>query len=267
MKKLFFIAILIIVVTIGCSKDNKGIKGNITKEDLSQYYDELDGCFILFDSNQNKYIVHNIDRMNKRVAPCSTFKIVNSLIGLETKVVEDENTVFKWDGKKRFLESWNKDHTLATAIANSAVWYYQRLAEKVGKEDMQRYLNKIDYGNKDISGGITKFWLQSSLKISPIEQIEILKRLYNYDLPFSKRNMDIVKKIIVLTNQNGVVFSGKTGGGTRDNKFINGWFIGYVEKDDNVYYFANNVKGEEGARGIRAKEITVKILKDKKILE
>ena len=140
---------------------------------------------------------------------------------------------------------------------------------------MQNHLNKVNYGNKDISGGINQFWEQSSLKISPREQVEMLKRIYTYQIPISKENVDIVKKILVLSKENGAVLSGKTGSGLKgngrfipqgaDDGYIIGWFIGYIERDNNVYYFATNIEGEKDANGGKAKEITLKILKEKKL--
>ena len=231
-------------------------------EDLSLYFTGYDGTFILFDKNLGEYTIYNKLKSEKRVSPCSTFKIVNSLIGLETGVIQDENSIYQWDGKKRSIEEWNKDHTLASAVKSSVVWYFQKLAISVGTERMQSYLDKIDYGNRDISGGIDQFWLQSTLEISPIEQIEMLRKLYDYQLPFSKRNIDIVKMIIIDSKEAGVTLSGKTGSGGA----VNGWFVGYVEKADNIYFFATNIEGEKEANGAKAKEITKNILKDKKIL-
>lgn len=273
---LLFLVLTLFAIITGCnntSNTSKELKNaeKVSIEDLSNYFTGYEGCFVLFDKNKEEYAIFNQEKSQKQVPPCSSFKIVNSLIGLETKVVEDENTTFKWDGTKYPIESWNKDHTLETAISNSVVWYYQKLASQVGEEKMQDYLNKINYGNRDISGGITKFWLQSSLKISPREQVDILRKFYDYQLPFSKRNIDIVKKIIVLSEDNGAKLSGKTGSGSKpdSDKYINGWFVGYVEKDMDVYIFATNIEAngtsDKNAGGQEAKEITLKILKDKSL--
>ena len=112
-------------------------------------------------------------------------------------MLADENTVFKWNGKRNSIEEWNKDQTMASAFQNSVVWYYQELALKVGNKRMQDYLDKVNYGNVNMSGGLTKFWLASTLKISPLEQVLVLRRFYSYELPFLKRNVDIVKKIMI----------------------------------------------------------------------
>jgi bla regulator protein BlaR1 len=188
------------------------------------------------------------------------------LIGLESGVLKDENTMFKWDGTKHSIESWNRDHTLASAISNSVVWYYKILASRVGEKAMQEYIDKIGYGNKDISGGIDKFWLQSSIEISPMEQVELLRKMYHYELPFAKENIDIVKKIMILSTENGTVFRGKTGSGGKNNNYINGWFVGYAEKEGKVYFYAANIEAEKDADGKHAKDITISILRDKNIL-
>lgn len=112
-------------------------------------------------------------------------------------------------------------------------------------------------------GGLTKFWLGTSLQISPREQVEILKRMYHYNLPFSRRNIDIVKKIITLDTRNGAKLSGKTGSSAIGPNGI-GWFIGYVETEGNIYYFATEIGGP-AATGLKAQAITLNILYDKKI--
>lgn len=246
-----------------------GKKVNIAN--LSNYFAGYNGCFVLFDQKRDDYTIYNVVKSQKRVSPCSTFKIFNSLIGLETKLLVDENTTFSWNGTKYPIESWNKDQTLKSAVSNSVVWYFQKLATQVGENKMQNYLNKYNYGNKDISGGITRFWLQSSLKISPLEQVDLLKRFYNYQLPASKRNIDIVKNVITISNAKGIKLYGKTGSGKSplNNRYINGWFVGFVENNGNVYFFATNIEDNaitnKSADGAEAKVITLKILKDKNI--
>ncbi|MDF2892859.1 MAG: Beta-lactamase [Clostridia bacterium] len=235
-------------------------------EDLSTYFSGYDGCFVLYNPETNTYTIHNKEKSIMRLPPNSSFKIYNSLIGLESGVLKDENTLFQWDGTKHSIEVWNQDHTLASAFSNSVVWYYKQLASQVGEKTMQEYIDKIEYGNKDISGGIDRFWLQSSIKISPMEQIELLRKLYNFELPFKKENIDVVKKIMILSNKNGIVFRGKTGSGMKDGKYINGWFVGYVEKEDKVYLFATNIEAVQEADGKRAKEITIELLKSKDLL-
>jgi beta-lactamase class D len=229
--------------------------------DLGNFFGDFSGAFVLYDYNNKFYIRHNEEQCNTRYSPCSTFKIPNSLIGLETGVIADENFVIQWDSVKRDREVLNGNHDLSTAIKNSVVWYYQELARRVGEEKMKHYVDTIDYGNMDISGGLDRFWLGSSLEISAEEQVQFLYKLYTDSLPFSKRNMEIVKNIIIQdTLKNGAVFSGKTGTG---NDL--GWFVGTVQLVSNLYIFATNIIGAD-ANGMRARDITLEIIKTLKIL-
>ncbi|HEX2953248.1 MAG TPA: penicillin-binding transpeptidase domain-containing protein, partial [Bacillota bacterium] len=209
-------------------------------KNLDTYFSGYRGCFFLIDETNNRRIIYNQNDLEKRVTPCSTFKIVNSLIGLETGVLKDENTMIAWDGTKYDYPIWNRDQTLKTAVQSSVVWYFKEVARRIGEQRMASYLQKVGYGNQDLSGGIDRFWLSSTLKISPAEQMDLLQRLYQYQLPFSKRNIDIVKKILIQTDENGVVLSGKTGSATDGSL---GWFIGYVERSQGTLFFVTKVEG------------------------
>ena len=245
--------------------------------DLSNHFTGYDGAFVLLDKNNNEFIIHNKEKTHKRVSPCSTFKIVNALIGLDAGVLTDENTLFSWDGSDYKSKIWNQDQQLSSAIVNSTFWYFQENARRIGSDKMQDYINRLDYGNKDISGGLTQFWEQSSLKISPIEQVKILSKIYSYNTPFSQRNVDIIKNILVISNENRNILSGKTGSGLKDSgRFITknqddgyviGWFIGVVENENNTYFFATNIEGDKNAYGGKARAITLKILKEMGILK
>ena len=230
-------------------------------EHVAPLFKGFKGTFVLYDESKNQYFVYNEEQSTKRLTPCSTFKIYNSLIALETGVAPDENMVLPWDGQQRFLPIWNQDHTMASGIKNSVVWYYQELASRIGPERMQKYIDAIPYGNRDISGGITQFWLRSSLKISAKEQVELLRRLYNDQLPFSQRNMAIVRKIIAQSLDNGALFSGKTGSGWVEGVYSVGWFVGVLEKNNQRYYFATNIEAVDGASGIKARTISIEVLK------
>lgn len=225
--------------------------------------------FVLLDVNSNRYMRYNNRVAAERLSPCSTFKIPNSLIGLETGVIKDADFVIKWNGAKHPFETWNKDQTLQTAMSESVLWYYQELAKRVGEDDVERYVRAIGYGNMDASGGIDKpFWLQSSLLISANEQVEFLRRLHTGELPFSKRSMEIVLDILRLSDENGVVFRGKTGtAGNREKGIATlGWFVGSVERKGKVHVFAVNIRGGDNPSGKAARKITENILKEMRLL-
>ena len=239
------------------------------REDFKKFYDEynVEGSFVLYDPSNDKYIFYNQSQFKQPFTPASTFKICNSLIGLETGVIENENFVIHWDSVKRRIPNWNQDQDLKSAYKNSTVWYYQELARRVGGEKMKYWLDKSNYGNADTSGGIDKFWLTGGLKITPARQIDFLKRLNENSLPFSKRSMDIVKKIMIAKDTSDYVVRVKTGWGEQENTNI-GWFVGYVEKGKDVYYFATCIqtKDYENINFAKARiDITYLILDELKI--
>jgi beta-lactamase class D len=209
------------------------------QNDWKSFYDKynVSGCILIYDLNKSEYIVYNGNRCKESFIPASTFKILNSLIALETGVIKDENEVIPWDSVKRQYDKWNMDQTLRTAIKYSAVWAYQELARRIGEHRMQHYVDSVKYGNCNISGGIDHFWLDGELRITPFQQVEFLKRLYFDDLPFSKRNLDIVKDIMINDQTGNYILRGKTGWVE-----TTGWYVGYLEENDNVYFFANNIE-------------------------
>lgn len=257
MKKIGVYALLALVVVSGCGKVPGG------ELDLGQYFEAqgVEGAFILYDSNEDTYVRYNAERCAERFMPASTFKVLNALIALEMGTIADENEVIEWDGVDRGYAAWNQDHNLRTAMAHSAVWFYQELARRAGRERMQHYVDAVGYGNQDISGQIDSFWLEGELRISPEEQIQFLRRLYEGDLPFSDGTMRVVREVIVLEETEEYALSGKTGWASRIEPQI-GWFVGYLERDGNVYFFATNVEREASAEslGVRSLEITRKAL-------
>jgi beta-lactamase class D len=238
--------------------------------DLHAQFKDFQGAFVLFDQQKQLYSRHNPAQCAERFSPASTFKIPNSLIGLETGVIRDQHFSIPWDSVRRSVPDWNRDHDLESAIRVSAVWYFQELARRVGYGRMRRWIDTLGYGNCDISGGIDRFWLGSSLLISANEQVEFLRRLQGDDLPFSRRSIQIVKEILVLEKTKSTVLRGKTGFSANNKGLVAGWFVGTIERSGNIYIFASNIIGREGDadRVFQSrKEIAVSILRDLHLLE
>lgn len=238
--------------------------------DLEKYFRVagVAGSFVLYDRSQAQYFRINPERCRQRFLPASTFKIFNALVGLETGVIRDENFVIPWDGVERRISSWNEDQDLKTAIQRSTVPYFQEVARRVGEEKMKYFLEREPYGNADISGGIDRFWLDGGLRISPEEQVEFLRKLYDDGLSFSKRSQRIVKKIILLKETSSYKLRGKTGWAILpDGKQI-GWMVGYVERGNDAYFFATNIESDDPGFNMRPtrKEITFGILRDLHVL-
>jgi beta-lactamase class D len=268
MKAAHFSSSLIILLSIGVVALAQGSKVQV-RDDLGRFFEEhhVQGSFVLYDMKNNRWILFNEDQLKKPFTPASTFKICNSLIGLETGVIKDENFVITWDGVERSRPEWNKNHDLKSAFRNSTVWYYQELARRVGAVRMKHWLDLVGYGNADTSGGVDRFWLTGGLRITPEEQVLFLRRLYTGDLPFSKRTMDIVRRIMIARDTDTYTLRAKTGWSGQDGMDI-GWYVGYVQTKNNVCFFATCVQrpeSDEPAFSART-EIAFLILKELKIL-
>ncbi|HKO96510.1 MAG TPA: penicillin-binding transpeptidase domain-containing protein [Pyrinomonadaceae bacterium] len=223
-----------------------------TAQNLSRIFDKTEGAFVLYDLKNKRYVRHNEERCRRRFTPASTFKIPNSLIGLETNVVRDAEHMVAWDRQRYSDEGrpniapfneWWRDHTLRSAMRYSVVWYYMELARKVGAPGMQKYVKQFRYGNGDTSGGIEQFWRNSSLQISADEQVDFLRRFYAGQLSVSRRSTEIVKDILLLEETAAYKLSGKTGAAPLENGGTLAWFVGYLEREGNVYFFALNMDG------------------------
>lgn len=202
---------------------------------------DITGSFALYSVEDDEYTSYNKHQLDQKFTPASTFKICNSLIGIETGIIRDQNLIIQWDSVERQNPNWNKDTDLKDAFKNSTVWYYQELALRVGKDTMKYWLDKLEYGNADTSGGIKNFWLSGGLRITPRNQIEFIKKLVENTLPLSQRTMDIVKDIMIIENTTDYILYGKTGWGFQDNQDI-GWFVGFIETNDKTYIFANCIQ-------------------------
>lgn len=225
--------------------------------DLKEYFGDYEGCFVLYDTANEKYVIYNEDMAKKRVSPNSTYKIPIALNGLENGIITNENNEIEWDGKENPFDEWNSNHNLNSAMKYSVNWYFQTIDSWLGKNEISDYLKKINYGNMKVYNK-ENYWLENSLKISPIEQVEFLKRLYNNEFNFDINNINYVLNSIKLADN----IYGKTGTGMVDGKTVNGWFVGIIDKGDNSYIFATRIDAKNNATGLEAEKITENILKD-----
>jgi len=235
-----------------------------TRPELVKYFNGYTGTFVLYDMNANKYLRYNPERAAQRFLPASTYKIMNAMIGLETGVIPDEDYVIKWDGTHYDVAAWNQDQTFKSAFQNSVVWYFQELTRRVGKEKEQYYVDAVRYGNRDISGNLNSFWLDGGLRISADEQVDFLTHLYQNQLPFSDRSMALVKEMMVLEKTDAYQLSGKTGSVQRATPNI-AWFVGYLELNNDVYFFATNIESPDQMKSVSgeiAEQITITILQN-----
>jgi len=218
-------------------------------DDLGQHFiqEGTAGTFVGYKVDDYLIIASDKDRSGEAKLPASTFKIANSLIALETGVVQDpDKDVFKWDGVKRDIEAWNRDHTMRTAIAASAVPVYQEIARRIGQERMQKYVDLFEYGNRNIGGGIDQFWLTGDLRIDPGQQVDFVDRLRRGVLPISKRSQDLVRDILPVTKVGDATIRAKSGLlGAEIGKPSLGWMVGWAEKGRAQTVFALNMDCQE----------------------
>lgn len=228
--------------------------------DLSSCFQGYEGSFVLYDMAQDTWNIYDMDRAALRVSPDSTYKIYDALIGLEAGVITPEDSTMEWNRELYPFQEWNADQTLQSAMSASVNWYFQEIDKQLGTSAIDRYIREIRYGNENTKGGLSSYWMESSLKISPIEQVELLRKLYENSLGFRTKNIDTVKDSILLSSSKAGNLYGKTGTGCIDGKDVNGWFIGYVEAPDNTWFFAANIAANDDASGNSAAEITRHIL-------
>lgn len=278
--KYIFIALLPVALALSCASNKEKTKKGIivdehpvlVKPEFKRYFDSCyaDGSIVIFDNNQQQWIFSDTADVKKETLPASTFKIINLLIALETNSIPDEHAIVKWTGstdtvKYGYRPEIYHDMTVKEAFEVSAGWVFIELAKKIGRENYKTYLARCKYGNLNLSQTDADFWNFGAFAISPVNQVQFIKNLYEEKLPFSKRNIDIVKRVMITEQTNDYTIHAKTGW-TRDSGINTGWWVGYLEKKDAVYFFATQLlqdrKQNRADFGSCRKKITTSIFKD-----
>lgn len=263
MKQLFYFLLLIAFLQ-SCSPNN-------VKQDksLKKYFDDnkVEGCFALMDNASGKFTVHNLSRFrDSSYLPASTFKIVNSLIGLQTGKISSDSMIIEWDGVERRVADWNKDLNMYEAFRVSSVYYYQEVARRIGKDTMQLWLDSLKYGAKTdtekvvIKTAVDSFWLNNSLKITPDQQLGLVKRLYFDQLPFFKTYQEMVKRAMLFESNTNYRLGYKTGWGFTEKGHAIGWIVGWIEENNHPYFFVLNIESPD--KDYDMQTVRIKMLKD-----
>lgn len=239
----------------------------VTQEDIRAAFGDVDGAFVLRDCATGEEVVFAEKTADTAFGPCSTFKIWNSLIGLEEGIITDPDAPFwKWDGEERNFPGWNKDQTWRSAFAVSCVPAFQDLARKIGAERMQSWLDKLGYGNRDMAGRPDAFWLpragQKTIMITPREQAAMICRLINGKLPVKTGSVAKLTDVMKLDATGKGTLYGKTGSGLRGGAdgpasgidFDMGWLVGFIDSGGKKYAYACLVLGD-GLMGKDARRI------------
>lgn len=227
--------------------ENELFTAEVSRPDFQQIIDtaKVKGSILVYDPQTKTSYSNDFSRCDKGFLPASTFKIVNSIIALETGVVENDSTLFKWNGEKRRLPVWEQDLIFSDAFQVSCVPCYQEIARKIGENRMNKYLKKLNYGNMVVdSATIDVFWLDGESRISMKQQLDFIERLYFEKLPVSARTIELVKRMMVIDRNANYKLSGKTGWAIRNGNNT-GWFVGYLEIGSRVYFIVTNIEPEE----------------------
>lgn len=229
---------LLLACLYSCSPNNVKIDNS-----LKHFFDDnrVNGTFALFDNGTGQFTIYNLKRYrDSAFLPASTFKIVNALIGLQTGKISNDSMVIRWDGVERPINEWNKDLTMYDAFRVSAVPYFQEVARRIGKDTMQRWLDSLSYGTKKIKTRIDTFWLDNSLKITPDEELGLVKKLYFNQLPFFDTYENMVKRAMLFEDNANYKLSYKTGWGLDEKRRRVAWIVGWIEENKHPYFFVLN---------------------------
>jgi beta-lactamase class D len=226
-------------------------------------------CFMTMENDK---ILSSEGECKKRYSPASTFKIPLSLMGYDSGIFTDAKNP-EWpfkNGYDLFINVCKGDHNPSTWMRDSCVWYSQVLTEKLGIEKFKGYIEKFDYGNKNVSGdngkdnGLSNSWLSSSLEISPEEQVSFLEKFVDHKLPVHNNAYEMTKNILYKEElSGGWKLYGKSGNAcllnddkTKKLDIQHGWFVGWIEKNHRKIIFASHIvdnQKEEGFASFRAK--------------
>ena len=244
--------------------------------DWSDYFEELYGAAVIFDSAMNCYQIYNQALALTRRSPCSIFKIISSLIALENGIIESDDSTRTWSGEVFWNEDWNRDINFSDAFQTSCVWYFREIVDEIGKDMMQDELNKLQYGNCDISDwsgelntnnsnpALTGFWIESSLLISPKEQVEVMERIFGDNSSYSEETRNQLKQVMLLSESDeaNVSIYGKTGMGKSHGIVVDSWFTGFADSPEKRIYFCVYLGETDNGNvsSAKAREIAVEIV-------
>lgn len=254
-------------------------EATIIQVDWSDFFDGINGTAVLYDPIQHQYSVYHPELADVRRSPCSTFKIISSLIALEDGILVPDDSVRSWSGERFWNPDWNRDIDFPSAFRTSCVWYFRQLIDDIGPSRMQQALDELGYGNCDISDwqgrlntnnsnpALTGFWIESSLKISPKEQVDVMARIFGDDSPYAPQTREQLQQVMLVTDPtptDALTIYGKTGMGKAEGVVVDAWFTGFAQTQTGPIYFCVYLgeTPEADVSSTKAKEIACHILTD-----
>jgi beta-lactamase class D len=235
--------------------------------DIAQLFAQqgIEGTIVIASLQTGHAFVHNDRRARQRFSSASTFKVFNTLIALEERVIAGKDDTLAWDGRRYDFPDWNRDQTLETAFKVSCVWCYQELARRIGADAYARYLRQADYGELSAPFEVTTFWLDGALQISAAEQVEFMRKLVLHQLPFSPGSFDTLKEVMLAESTPAYTLYAKTGWAMAMDPQV-GWYVGYVETQDDTWLFATNLEIRGQADLPLRQKLTVAALRRKGVI-
>ena len=253
-KILLFTALLIAFAS--CTLNKAKINN-----DLKKYFDsaQVEGSFSFLNNQMGDVTVYNMQLDTQRFSPATSFKILATLIGVQTgKILNENNIQVKTDSGQ------NKEMTLKEAFTSSPVSYFQSVAQQIGKDTMKLWIDSIGYGNKNIEGPVDSFWLNNNLKISPDEQLGFLSKLYFDQLPFQKYAQQVTRDAMLQDANTLYQLSYTTGSGYDEKNNSIAWVTGWIEENRHVYFFVTFIRTKDQNKDMNLTgiNITKEILKE-----
>ncbi len=246
LRSIFFVIALATYTCLAQAQPSQSDRYAAQFQDILDQH-QMKGTILVFDVQQDRYFSNDFEWASQGFLPASTFKIPNTLIALETGVVNDANTVLPWDGKKRYSKAWEKDLSLKDAFRLSCVPCYQEIAGKIGLLRMRQFLQQFSYTNMDVRDEtLQHFWLVGASKISAFQQVAFLRNFYSRHIKLSDHTYDTMRQILEIESTANYSLSGKTGWSTDHGD--NGWFVGYLRRGEAMYYFAANIEPKDAQK-------------------
>ena len=244
------------------------------KPEWGKYFGKLNGAAVIYAPSENSVEIYNAKLAGERRPPCSSFKIISSLTAIEHGIIRPDDSVRKWSGEKFWYDGWNRDIDFYDAFRSSCVWYFREVTDEIGEETMKKELDRLRYGNCDISDwegcmntnddnrALTGFWIESSLKISPLEQAEVMERILGGGSEYSPSTLAALKKAMLTYEDENVKIYGKTGLGKDYDTTVDAWFTGFAEVRGERLYFCVYLGEceEEEPTSAKAKEIAITLI-------
>lgn len=247
MTALRLLSTLVLTATLAA----RGAAFPLSEADVRAALESRDATLVMIDSASGVASVVGPDLATTPLPPCSTFKIWNTLIGTECGVAPAPHAPFyTWDKVAREYPDWNRDLTLREAFQVSCVPAFQALARRIGPDRMRAWIDRIGYGDRDVSAGPDVFWLPApgrrTVLITPREQAELIRRLIRRELPFSETSCAALREVMLVHRTPRGTLYGKTGTGRLDTEPRRlGWFVGWIERDGSRIAFAAAVRGDD----------------------